>query len=77
MKKAVFYHAGCTVCVSAENSVLNMIDRKNIDLQVVDLGKDKARLAEAEDLGIKSVPALVIDNQVLHINYGAALSDLK
>ncbi|MCO5113156.1 MAG: conjugal transfer protein TraF [Bdellovibrionaceae bacterium] len=77
MKKAVFYHAGCTVCVSAENSVLNMIDRKNIDLQVVDLGKDKAHLAEAEDLGIKSVPALVIDNQVLHINYGAALSDLK
>lgn len=77
MKKAVFYHAGCTVCVSAENSVLNMIDRKNIDLQIVDLGKDKARLTEAEDLGIKSVPALVIDNQVLHINYGAALSDLK
>ncbi|HCL3656032.1 TPA: thioredoxin family protein, partial [Pseudomonas aeruginosa] len=25
----------------------------------------------------RSVPALVVDGQVLHLNFGAALSDLK
>lgn len=77
MKKATFYHAGCTVCVSAENKVIDLVDKKNIDLQVVHLGEDKGRLAEAEKAGVKSVPALVMDGEVLHINYGAALSDLR
>ncbi|EOZ8311519.1 TPA: thioredoxin family protein, partial [Pseudomonas aeruginosa] len=36
-----------------------------------------ARIAEAEKAGVKSVPALVVDGQVLHLNFGAALSDLK
>ncbi|EPQ8851777.1 thioredoxin family protein, partial [Pseudomonas aeruginosa] len=27
--------------------------------------------------GVRSVPALVVDGQVLHLNFGAALSDLK
>ena len=34
-------------------------------------------LAEAEAAGVKSVPALVVDGQVLHLNFGAALADLK
>jgi len=76
-KKAVFYHAGCPVCVSAEQAVLGALDRQRFDIEVVHLGTDKARLPEAEKLGIQSVPALVLDGQVFHINFGASLSDLK
>jgi len=75
--KAVFYHAGCPVCVSAEQSVLGALDADRFDLQVVHLGTNKSRLPEAEKLGIKSVPALVLDGHVFHINFGASLSDLK
>jgi len=75
--KAVFYHAGCPVCVAAEENVARALDPARFDLEVVHLGKDKSRLAEAERLGVKSVPALVLNGQVYHINFGAALSDLR
>lgn len=78
MKKgAVFYHAGCPVCVSAEEAVLGALDRNRFEIEVVHLGTAKDRLFEAEKLGIESVPALVLDSQVFHINFGANLSDLK
>jgi glutaredoxin len=76
-EKAVFYHAGCPVCVSAEQSVLGALDRNRFELEVVHLGTARGRLSEAEKLGIKSVPALALDGQVFHINFGASLSDLK
>jgi hypothetical protein len=76
-KQAVFYHAGCPVCASAEQSVLGALDRSRYDIEVVHLGTDKRRLSEAENLGIKSVPALVLEDQVFHVNFGASLSDLK
>lgn len=76
-KEAVFYHAGCPVCVSAEEAVLGALDRNRFAVEVVHLGTAKNRLAEAEKLGIESVPALVLDGQVFHINFGANLSDLK
>lgn len=77
MKKAVFYHAGCPVCVAAEQAVAGALDRSRFDVEEVHLGTAKDRLAEAEKLGIKSVPALAIDGQVFHINFGASLSELK
>lgn len=76
-KKAVFYHAGCPVCVSAEQSVLGALDRNRFEVEVVHLGTAKGRLSEAEKLGVKSVPALALDGQVFHINFGASLSDLR
>lgn len=76
-KKAVFYHAGCPVCVSAEQSVVGALDRAQYDVEVVHLGTDKSRIPEAQTLGVSSVPALVLDSQVFHINFGANLSDLK
>lgn len=76
-EKAVFYHAGCPVCVSAEQHVATAIDRSRYDVEVVHLGADRGRLAEAERQGVKSVPALVLDGQVYHINFGAELSALK
>ncbi len=75
--KATFYHAGCPVCVSAERSVAAALDKGRFDVEVVHLGTSKGRLAEAKKAGVKSVPALVIDGQPYHINFGANLSDLE
>lgn len=76
-EKAVFYHAGCPVCVSAEQGILQALDRERYEVEVVHLGEDRSRLAEAEEMGVASVPALVLGGQVFHINFGASLSDLK
>lgn len=75
--KAIFYHAGCPVCVSAEQAVANAIDPAKYQIENVHLGTDKSRIAEAEAAGVKSVPALVIDDAAFHINFGASISDLK
>ncbi|HEK0151266.1 TPA: thioredoxin family protein [Pseudomonas aeruginosa] len=77
MTKAIYYHAGCAICVEAERSLLPLLDRHQVDVEVVHLAEHSARIAEAEEAGVKSVPALVFDGQVLHLNFGAALSDLK
>ena len=76
MTTARFYHAGCPVCVSAEQTLLGLLDPK-VSVEVVHLGDVPNRITEAEAAGVKSVPALVVDGQVLHLNYGAALADLK
>ena len=76
MKKSVFYHAGCSVCVSAEQDIVSLIGIENVD--IVHLGEQKNRVVEAELIGIKSVPALLTPNgNVLHLNFGASLADLK
>ena len=77
MKKATFYHAGCPVCVSAEQQFVGALDKTSYSVEVVHLGQAKNRIADAESAGVKSVPALVIDGKFYHINFGAALSDLK
>lgn len=77
MKKAIFYHAGCPVCVSAEQNVVELIDRSKFNVEIVHIGQNRNRIAEAEKAGVKSVPALVLDGNVLHINYGASLEDVK
>lgn len=68
---ATFYHAGCPVCVSAESVVTRYLDPTKINLEVVHLGAAKNRVAEAAAAGVKSVPALVIDGQPVHLNFGA------
>jgi len=75
--KAIFYHAGCPVCVAAEDHVAEAIDRSRYNVEVVHLGNDKARIAEAEAAGVKSVPALVLEGAPFHINFGANISDLN
>lgn len=74
---AVFYHAGCPVCLDAEQLVTRYLDPNKVAVEIVHLGSAKNRLAEAEAAGVKSVPALVIEGHTLHLNFGAALSDLK
>lgn len=77
MKKAVFYHAGCPVCVEAEQKVAKSIDKGQYAVEIVHLGQSKNRIAEAKKAGVKSVPALVLDGVPFHINFGADLSALK
>jgi glutaredoxin len=75
--KAVFYHAGCPVCIDAEQKVALAIDKSQYNVEVVHLGQSKGRIAEAEAAGVKSVPALVLDGMPFHINFGAALTALQ
>lgn len=77
MKKAVFYHAGCPVCVNAEKMVLDYLDKSQVDLEVVHFDDAPSRIGEAEAAGVKSVPALVIDGQTYHINHGASMEEVK
>lgn len=77
MQKAVFYHAGCSVCVDAEEMVKGFVDQSRLDLEIVHFGEDASRINEAETAGVKSVPALVIGDDVYHINFGASMEDVK
>lgn len=75
--QAKFYHAGCPVCVAAEQTVATALDPGRYEVEFVHLGEAKDRLTEAEAAGVTSVPALVMDGQAFHINHGADLSVLK
>ncbi len=76
MSTSIFYHAGCPVCVSAEQDIINLIGAENVEL--VNIGEDRSRISEAEQAGVHSVPALVTPNgNTLHINFGASIADVK
>lgn len=76
MNKSIFYHAGCPVCVSAEQDIINLIGEDKVE--IVHFGKNKERIDEAEGAGVRSVPALITPSgNVLHINFGASIDDLK
>ena len=75
--KATYYHAGCPVCLEAEGKIVGNLDRSKIELEIVHLGQAKERVAEAESVGVRSVPALVVGGGVLHINHGADLAALR
>ncbi len=75
MSKSRFYHAGCPVCLTAEQEIITLIGKDQVE--VVHLGEDKSRIEEAKQAGLNSVPALVTPSgNVLHINFGAAITDL-
>ena len=75
--KATFYHAGCPVCIEAETLVANAIDKQQYEIETIHFAEQPERIAEAESRGIRSVPALLIEDQVFHINFGASLEDIK
>jgi glutaredoxin len=77
MNTAIFYHAGCPVCLSAEQMVADAIDPSRYQVERVHLGEQADRIKEAESAGVKSVPALALNGQVFHINFGASLDALK
>ena len=76
MKKSIFYHAGCPVCISAEHDIVTLVGETNVE--IVHLGEDRTQLDKAENTGVKSVPALVTPTgNVLHINFGASMKDVR
>lgn len=70
---AIFYHAGCPVCLTAERQLAAALNPAKHAVQVVHLGERKDLIPAARTAGVRSVPALVIDGQVFHINFGASL----
>ena len=77
MKKVTYYHAGCPVCIEAEQNILTALDTNRHEITVVNLGEDSQSLATAKSIGVQSVPALVLDGLVFHINHGAPISALE
>jgi hypothetical protein len=75
--KAIFYHAGCPVSLDAETLMLGAIDKNQYDVDIVHIAEQPERIAEAESAGVRSVPALVLQGEVFHINFGASLAELK
>ena len=76
MKKSIFYHAGCPVCISAEHDIVHLIGLDKVE--IIHLGNEKSKIKDAEEAGVKSVPALVTPNgNVLHINFGASIEEVK
>ena len=76
MNKSIFYHAGCPVCVTAEAELVELIGKNAVE--IIHLGEQPEKIQEAEAAAITSVPALVTPTgNVLHINFGAAIADLK
>ena len=76
MSKSIFYHAGCPVCISAEHDIVGLIGNEN--LEIVNIGENRSRIKEAEKAGVTSVPALLTPTgNVLHLNYGASIADVK
>lgn len=75
--RAVFYHAGCAVCVSAEQQFAAALDPTKYDVEVVNFADAPGRIAEAERAGVVSVPAFVINGAPFHINFGASIADVK
>lgn len=76
-RKAIFYHAGCKVCVSAEQELAAALDPAKFDVEVVNFADAPGRIAEAEKAGVVSVPAFVIGGAPFHINFGASMADVK
>jgi len=76
MSTAIFYHAGCPVCSGAEQMLANAIDHSKYQVEVVHLGEQPDHIVKAVAAGVKSVPALVLNDEVFHINFGAAIEDL-
>lgn len=77
MNKAIFYHAGCPVCISAEEQIVNAIDQSRYVIDIIHLGEEQDKIEVAKHQGVKSVPALLIQGAVLHLNFGASLEDVK
>ncbi|WP_299439642.1 thioredoxin family protein [uncultured Aquimarina sp.] len=76
MSKSIFYHAGCPICVNAEQDIVNLIGASNVD--IIHLGEKQSLINNAKNAGVQSVPAVVTPNgNVLHINFGAYISDIK
>lgn len=77
LTKAIFYHAGCSVCLSAEHGLAGSLDPSRYNVEIVNFADQPGRIPEAELAGVVSVPAFVIDGMPFHVNFGASMADVK
>ena len=57
--------------------VAHAINQNDYDVEYIHFAEDPNRINEAESAGVRSVPALVLNDQVFHINFGASMEDVK
>lgn len=69
---ATLYHDGCTVCLRIAATLGGLIP----GLDIVDLGRDRGRFAEAGMLGVIGLPCLVVGCDVLPIAQHSTLAGL-
>ncbi|MGG6270708.1 hypothetical protein ACQ4M3_39315 [Leptolyngbya sp. AN03gr2] len=74
--KGIFYmgRGDCGVCIGVDRAIVQHLDSDRYELEYIDLTATPERIAEAESAGVKTVPALVLDGAVFHVNFGAELS---
>ena len=77
--KAIFYmgKADCSVCEHADEAIVRHLNPDRYAVETVDLSADPKQIDVAERAGVQTVPALVIDGQVFHINFGADLATVR
>ena len=54
--KAIFYHAGCPVCVEAEQSVANALDKQDYDVEIVHLADQQSSSLRIQFLLLAFIP---------------------
>ena len=69
---------GKDICPACKN-VVSFLTQNNIDHQYLLVGKDvtKEDVDTATGRDVRSVPVIVMNNQVFHINYGVSMDDVK
>lgn len=77
MRKVTLFHDGCGVCLGISETFVGLFDPAEVTFESVDLGRNRARLDEAEATGVTELPALVIDGRVLPIEPHSDLEHLK
>lgn len=77
MKKATYYHEGGYVGKMVENTLVDGLDLQKFVLEIVNLSELPSRIEEAQQRGVLTLPALVVENDVFHINQACTLEQIK
>ncbi|WP_432719459.1 hypothetical protein R0381_000414 [Jeongeupia wiesaeckerbachi] len=59
----ILFHDGCNICLS----IAAAFESIGSGIEIVNLGVDSHRAADAQSLGVTRLPSLVIDGKVLKI----------
>lgn len=74
-RKIEIFSAGCSVCQDTIDLV-NSIACSSCEIEILDM-QDSQVAKKAKDLGIKSVPAIVVDNVLADCCTGNGLNELS
>ncbi|RTZ46648.1 thioredoxin family protein [Chryseobacterium arthrosphaerae] len=74
-EKPIFYHAGCPVCISAEHDIISLIGAENVE--IVHLGMTEIKFRKQNRRSKIRTGFDYANGNVLHINFGASMEDVK